>query len=67
MGSLTRKKRLRPISFGETVRDVVGDVEALLYTLHQSVAEVDVIATAQCRDADRNASKEERPTNLTTY
>ena len=34
MGSLTRKKRLRPISFGETVRDVVGDVEALLYTLH---------------------------------
>ena len=42
MGSLTRKKRLRPISFGETVRDVVGDVEALLFTLHQSVAEVDV-------------------------
>ena len=33
---------MRPISFGETVGDVVGDVEALLYTLHQSVAEVDV-------------------------
>ena len=42
MGSSTRKKRLRPISFGETVGDVVGDVEALLYTLHQSVAEVHV-------------------------
>lgn len=42
MGSSTRKKRLRPISFGETVGDVVGDVEALLFTLHQSVAEVDV-------------------------
>ena len=42
MGSSTRKKRLRPISFGETVGDVVGDVEALLLTLHQSVAEVDV-------------------------
>lgn len=42
MGSSTRKKRLRPISFGETVGDVVGDVESLLYTLHQSVAEVDV-------------------------
>ena len=42
MGSSTRKKRLRPINFGETVGDVVGDVEALLYTLHQSVAEVDV-------------------------
>ena len=42
MGSSTRKKRLRPISFGETVGDVVGDVEALLRTLHQSVAEVDV-------------------------
>lgn len=42
MGSSTRKKRLRPISFGETVGDVVGDVEALLFKLHQSVAEVDV-------------------------
>ena len=42
MGSSTRKKRLMLISFGETVGDVVGDVEALLYTLHQSVAEVDV-------------------------
>ena len=42
MGSSTRKKRLRPNSFGETVGDVVGDVEALLFTLHQSVAEVDV-------------------------
>ena len=42
MGSSTRKKRLRPFSFGETVGDVVGDVEALLYTLYQSVAEVDV-------------------------
>ena len=42
MASSTRKKRLRPISFGETVGDVVGDVEALLFTLHQSVAEVDV-------------------------
>ena len=42
MGSSTRKKRLRPISFGETVGDVVGGIEALLYTLHQSVAEVDV-------------------------
>lgn len=42
MGSSTRKKQLRPISFGETVCDVVGDVQALLYTLHQSVAEVDV-------------------------
>ena len=42
MGSSTRKKRLRPIGFGETVGDVVGDVEALLFTLHQSVAEVDV-------------------------
>ena len=42
MGSSTRKKRLRPISFCETVGDVVGDVEALLFTLHQSVAEVDV-------------------------
>lgn len=44
MGSSTRKKRLRPISFGETEGDVVGDVEALLFTLHQSVAEVDVKA-----------------------
>ena len=42
MGSSTRKKRLSPISFGETVGDVVGDVQALLFTLHQSVAEVDV-------------------------
>ena len=42
MGSSTRKNRLRPISFGETVGDVVGDVQALLFTLHQSVAEVDV-------------------------
>lgn len=42
MGSSTRKKCLRPISFGKTVGDVVGDVEALLYTLYQSVAEVDV-------------------------
>ena len=42
MGSSTRKKRLRPNSFGETVGDVVGDVEALLFTLHQRVAEVDV-------------------------
>ena len=42
MGSSTHKKPLRPISFGETVGDVVGDVEALLFTLHQSVAEVDV-------------------------
>ena len=44
MGFSTRKKRLRPISFGETVGDVVGDVEALLYTLHQRVAVVDVNA-----------------------
>ena len=42
MGSSTRNKRLRPISFGETVGDVVGDVEELLFTLHQTVAEVDV-------------------------
>ena len=42
MGLSTRKKRLRPISFGETVGDVVGDVEALLYTLLQNVAEVEV-------------------------
>ena len=42
MGSSTHKKRLRPISFGEKVGDVVGDVEALLFTLHRSVAEVDV-------------------------
>ena len=42
MGFSTHKKRLRPISFGETVGDVVGDVEALLFTLQQSVAEVDV-------------------------
>ena len=42
MGLSTRKKRFRPISFGETVSDVVGHVEALLYTLLQSVAEVEV-------------------------
>ena len=36
----TRKKRSRPISFGQTVGYVVGDVEPVLYTLHQSVAEV---------------------------
>lgn len=42
MGFSTRKKRLRPISFSETVGEVVGNVEALLYTVHQSVVEVDV-------------------------
>ena len=35
----TRKKRLRPISFGGTVSDV--KVEALLNTLHHSLAEVE--------------------------
>ena len=34
----TRKKRLRLISFGETVGDV--EVEALLNMLHHSLAEV---------------------------
>ena len=35
----TRKKRLRLISFGETVGDV--KVEALLNTLHHSLADVE--------------------------
>ena len=36
----TRKKRIRLISFGETVGDV--KVEALLNTLHHSLADVEV-------------------------